>query len=149
MISDEMFAPVVRFRILHTLSQCRHLRQPIAYPLTSSPSMPEHQMTRATQLVTEGIQPSADAHANSVVDYAVLDDIRESHDASIPKATKATYATPMKEYREWALKQAVEVEGKNPLEELNDLERGLKEFKRYIAPSFHIQCLTQSSGRNG
>lgn len=93
--------------------------------------MPQHQMTRATQLVTEGIQPSADADANSLADDAVLDQIREAHDASMPKATKAAYATPMREFREWALKQAVEAEGKRPLEELDDLERGLEEFKRY------------------
>lgn len=60
--------------------------------------MPQHQMTRATQLVTEGMQPSADADVNTLADDAVLDQIREAHDASMPKATKAAYATPMRSF---------------------------------------------------
>ena len=104
-------------------------------------------MTRATQLVTEGIQPSADADANTLADDAVLDQIREAHDASMPKATKAAYATPMREFREWALKQAVDAEGKRPLEELDDLERGLEEFKRYSSiVHVHLQSNALTRG---
>ena len=50
------------------------------------------------------IQSFADANANTLGDDAILYEFREAHNASMPKATKAAYATPMSEFREWALK---------------------------------------------
>lgn len=84
-------------------------------------------MTRATQLVQEGAENLDEA--NMHVDE-ILKEIHDEHQESMPKATKAAYAGPMKEYKQWALQWAVEKAKKTPLDQVPEEERAAEEMSR-------------------
>lgn len=85
-------------------------------------------LIRATQMVTEGVEPEEEE--TTMDGDGILDDIRRAHDESIPKATKAAYATPMKEFRAFCLEWAVDKEGKVPLDQVEESQRSLEEISR-------------------
>ncbi|KAJ9112069.1 hypothetical protein QFC22_006366 [Naganishia vaughanmartiniae] len=87
-----------------------------------------HQMTRATQLVEEGRE--ADSDADEEVD-ALLKEIHDEHQSSMPKATQAAYRGPMKEYTEWALEWAVKNKKKLPLEQISEKDRDAEQLNWY------------------
>jgi hypothetical protein len=85
-------------------------------------------LIRATQMVTEDVEPEEEE--TTMDGDQILEEIRKDHNDSIPKATKAAYATPMKEFRAFCLEWAVEKEGKVPLDQVEESQRSLEEINR-------------------
>lgn len=93
---------------------------------------------RATQRPRKGVFYSEGD--NTMEDDAILDEIHRGHEESMPKATKAAYRTPQKEYRQWCLAKAVLKDGKKPLEEVEEGRRALEEVER-LELHFYIYLL--------
>lgn len=71
-------------------------------------------MLRATQRVNE--TAGGEEECTTMEGDTILEEIHKAHDESIPKATKAAYAGPIRDYRTFCLEWAVEKEGKCPLD---------------------------------
>lgn len=97
-------------------------------------------MMRATQTVNETV--GREEEGTTMEGDAILEEIHRAHDESIPKATQAAYAGPIRDYRAFCLEWAVEKEGKLPLDQVDEAQRSLEEMRRYgktsAMPAFHI-----------
>ncbi|GHJ89143.1 hypothetical protein NliqN6_5545, partial [Naganishia liquefaciens] len=93
-------------------------------------------MMRATQMVSEGFD--IDEQGATMEGDAILDDNRRAHDATIPKATQAAYAAPIRDYRAFCLEWAVEVEKKLPLDQVDEAQRSLEEINRTLVTGARV-----------
>ncbi|KAJ9101503.1 hypothetical protein QFC19_005156 [Naganishia cerealis] len=97
-------------------------------------------MTRATQVVQEGKE--VDSDGDEEVD-ALLKLIHDEHQDSMPKATKAAYRGPMKQYKEWTLEWAVRNRKRLPLDQIPEEDRELEEMNRTLVTGKRVAAFFQ------